>query len=71
VSLAPAAQRKEVKAQLEAIKANPNASASAASSAVPSGTYTTTVNGKKTVLKTSGNGTLTSAPSTTTSATKK
>jgi hypothetical protein len=71
VSLAPAAQRKEVKAQLEAIKANPNASASAASSAVPSGTYTTTVNGKKTVLKTSGNGTLTSAPSTTTPATKK
>ena len=71
VSLAPAAQRKEVKAQLEAIKANPNESASSASSAVPSGTYTTTVNGKKTVLKSSGNGTLTSAPSTTTSATKK
>jgi hypothetical protein len=71
LSLAPAGERKRLKAELEAVKANPNGSASAASSAVPSGTYTTTVNGKKTVLKTSGNGTLTSAPSTTTSSTKK
>jgi hypothetical protein len=65
VSLAPAAQRKQIKTQLEAIKADPNASASAASSAVPSGTYTTTVDGKKTVLKSSGGGTLTSVPATT------
>jgi hypothetical protein len=67
VSLAPASERKRIKAYLESIKANPSGSASSASSAVPSGTYTTTVNGKKTVLKTSGGGTLTSAPATTSS----
>jgi hypothetical protein len=72
VSLAPAGERKRLKAELEEVKANPNGSASSSGSTpVPSGTYTTTVNGKKTVLKTSGNGTLTSAPSTTTSSTKK
>ncbi|HSZ69147.1 MAG TPA: hypothetical protein VK756_02175 [Solirubrobacteraceae bacterium] len=75
VSLAPSGERKRIKAYLEAIKKNPSESAaSAASSAVPSGTYTATVGGKKTVLKSSGGGTLTSVPATTpakTSSTKK
>jgi hypothetical protein len=57
VALAPASERKRVKAQLEAIKLDPNGSSG---TTVPSGTYTTTVGGKKTVLKSSGNGTLTS-----------
>ncbi len=68
VSLAPASERKRIRAYLEAIKKNPNGSAASASTAVPSGTYTTTtVAGKKTVLKSSGGGTLTSVPATTTS----
>jgi hypothetical protein len=67
LSLAPKAQRKEIKTELEAVKANPSESASSASSAVPNGTYTTTVDGKKTVLKSSGGGTLTSVPTTTSS----
>jgi hypothetical protein len=67
VSLAPSSERKRIKAYLEAIKKNPNASAASASAAVPSGTYTATVGGKKTVLKSSGGGTLTSVPTTATS----
>ncbi len=67
VTLAPAGERKRIKAYLEAIKQNPSASPSAASSAVPSGTYTTTVGGKKTVLKSTGKGTLTEVPANTTS----
>lgn len=73
VELAPAGQRKQVKTYLEAIKKNPTGARSAGSAgsaaSVPSGTYTTTVGGKKTVLKASG-----SAPATTstpTSSTKK
>jgi hypothetical protein len=69
VSLAPKGERARIKAYLEGIKKNPNASASsssAGSTAVPSGTYTTTVGGKKTVLKSSSNGTLTSVPANTT-----
>jgi hypothetical protein len=66
LSLAPASERKRIKAYLEAIKKNPSESLSAASSAVPSGTLTTTVGGKKTVLKSNGKGTLTSVPATTT-----
>ncbi len=78
VSLAPASERKRVKAYLASIKLNPSASASAAASASASastsvspgagGTYTATVGGKKTVLKSSGGGTLTAAPATTTPA---
>jgi hypothetical protein len=78
VSLTPAAQRKQVKEELEAVKKNPTATSSSSSStgtAPPSGTYTATVNGKPTVVKSSGNGTLTSVtPSsggTHTTATKK
>lgn len=67
IGLTPAAQRKQVKAQLEAVKLNPNGSTSGSSGAVPNGTYTTTVGGKKTVLKSSGNGTLTSATPTSSS----
>lgn len=67
VALAPASQRKSVKAYLAELKQNPNASASAASTAVPNGTYTTTVGGKKTVLKSSGKGTLTEVPAKSTS----
>ncbi len=65
LSLAPASQRTRLKAELEAIKKSPNG----ASSALPSGsTYTTTIGGKKTVLKSSGHGTLTtSTPTTSTS----
>jgi hypothetical protein len=66
LSLSPASERQRIKVYLEAIKKNPSESLSAASAAVPSGTFTTTVGGKKTVLKSSGNGTLTSAPATTT-----
>jgi hypothetical protein len=68
VSLAPSSERKRIKVYLEAIKKNPNESLNAASTAVPSGTFTTTVGGKKTVLKSNGKGTLTSAPASTTSA---
>ena len=68
LSLAPASERKRIKVILEAIKKNPSESLSAASTAVPSGTFTTTVAGKKTVLKSNGKGTLTSAPATTTTA---
>lgn len=64
VSLAPANERKRIKAELEEVKQNPNATSSSSSS-VPSGTYTATVNGKKTVVKSAGNGTLTEAPSST------
>jgi len=70
VSLAPKSERARIKTYLEAVKKNPSASPSEASKAVPSGTYTTTVKGKKVVLKSSGSGTLTSVP-TTTSSTKK
>lgn len=68
VGLAPTSERKRIKTYLEAIKKNPSVSLSAASTAVPSGTFTTTVGGKKTVLKSNGKGTLTSAPATTTPA---
>jgi hypothetical protein len=60
VNLAPASERKRIKEELEAIKKNPSGSSSS-SSTVPSGTYTATVNGKKTVIKSSGNGTVTAA----------
>jgi hypothetical protein len=70
VSLAPKSERARIKAYLEAVKKNPSASPSEASRAVPSGTYTTTVKGKKVVLKSAGGGTLTSVP-TNTSSTKK
>lgn len=64
LSLTPAADRARVKAELEAIKKSPNGP----SSALPSGsTYTTTVGGKKTVLKSSANGTVTAVPTTSTS----
>jgi hypothetical protein len=64
VSLAPSGERKRIKVELESIKKNPNATSSSGT-APPSGTYTTTVNGKKLVVKSSGNGTLTSAGSAT------
>jgi hypothetical protein len=57
VSLAPASERARIKSYLEGIKKNPTggaASSAATGSSVPSGTYTTTINGKKTVLKASG-----------------
>jgi hypothetical protein len=63
VSMAPVGERKRLKEELEAIKKNPSLGSSSASSAPPSGTYTATVNGKKTVVKSSGNGTLTQVPS--------
>lgn len=68
VSLAPAAERKRVKAALESIKQNPSANASSSSGAtVPSGgSYTTTIGGKKTVLKSNGHGGLTEVPASTT-----
>lgn len=72
VELAPSGERKRVKEELEALKANPSGSSS--SSSVPNGTYTTTVNGKKATFKPSGHGTLTQVPasgSTTGSAGKK
>jgi hypothetical protein len=67
VSLSPAGERKRIKAYLEGIKQNPSGSSSASSAtpAAPSGTYTTTVGGKKTVLKSTGHGTLTSVPAST------
>jgi hypothetical protein len=65
VSLAPAGERKRVKTELDAIKQNPNASASSAASSVPKGTYTATVNGKKALVKSAGNGTVTEVPSST------
>jgi hypothetical protein len=81
VDLAPAGQRKRIKAYLEAIKKNPTGAAGASAAggtgaagsagsaaSVPSGTYTTTINGKKTVLKASGSAPTTSTP---TSSTKK
>jgi hypothetical protein len=62
VSLAPAGERKRIKEELEAVKKNPSGSSSSSSSStVPSGTYTATVNGKKTIIKSSGNGTVTAA----------
>ncbi|HUN78042.1 MAG TPA: hypothetical protein VMU32_03905 [Solirubrobacteraceae bacterium] len=73
-ALAPASERKRVKEELEAIKANPNLGSSSASSAPPAGNLTTTVNGKPTVVKSNGKGTLTEVPkstSTTGSAGKK
>jgi hypothetical protein len=64
LSLTPAADRARVKAELEAIKKSPSGSAGA----LPSGsTYTTTIGGKKTVLKSSANGTVTAVPTTSTS----
>jgi hypothetical protein len=63
VGLAPAADRKHLKTELEELKRNPNATPTGGSS-VPSGTYTTTVGGKTTVLKSSGNGTLTGTAAT-------
>ncbi len=57
VSLAPASERARIKSYLESIKKNPTggtASSAATGTSVPSGTYTTTINGKKTVLKASG-----------------
>ncbi len=56
VSLAPASERARIKSYLESIKKNPSGAASSAATgtSVPSGTYTTTINGKKTVLKASG-----------------
>lgn len=66
LSLSPAGERKRIKQYLEAIKQNPSESLSAASTSVPSGTFTTTVGGKKTVLKSNGKGGLTSVPATTT-----
>jgi hypothetical protein len=73
VALAPASERKRVKAELESVKQNPNATPGAAGSAVPSGTYTTTVGGKTQVLKSNGKGNLTSAtpPAGHTTSTKK
>jgi hypothetical protein len=68
LSLSPASERKRIKQYLEAIKKNPSESLSAASTSVPSGTFTTTVAGKKTVLKSNGKGSLTSVPATTTKA---
>jgi hypothetical protein len=67
LALAPKSERAQVKAFLEAIKKNPSISATEAARAVPAGTYTTTVAGKKTVLKSSGNGTLTVPSKTSTS----
>lgn len=71
LSLVPKAQRAQLKASLEAIKANPSGTSSSATgtsgTSAPSGTYTTTINGKKTVLKASGG---TSTGSSTSSATK-
>ncbi|HVR05618.1 MAG TPA: hypothetical protein VMS02_06215 [Solirubrobacteraceae bacterium] len=60
-NLAPAGERKRIKTELEYIKQNPNGASSSSSgtSSVPSGSITTTVNGKKTVLKSTGNGKLT------------
>jgi hypothetical protein len=59
VSLAPKGQRTRLKTELEAFKKNPTGGARSAGTTssgtpVPSGTYTTTINGKKTVLKASG-----------------
>ncbi len=57
VSLAPASERARIKSYLEGVKKNPTAgaaSSAATGTSVPSGTYTTTINGKKTVLKASG-----------------
>jgi hypothetical protein len=57
VSLAPASERARIKSYLESVKKNPTggaASSAATGTSVPSGTYTTTINGKKTVLKASG-----------------
>jgi hypothetical protein len=64
VSLAPANERKRVKSELEAVKQNPNATPGASGGAVPSGSYTTTVGGKTTVLKSNGKGSLTSTSAT-------
>jgi hypothetical protein len=66
ISLAPKGERKRLKTALESIKKNPTGGATssgstASTTSAPSGTYTTTINGKKTVLKASG-----SAPATTT-----
>lgn len=57
ISLTPKNERARVKASLESVKKNPTggaASSAATGTSVPSGTYTTTINGKKTVLKASG-----------------
>jgi hypothetical protein len=54
LSMAPAGERKRLKAELEYIKQNPSGTSS--SSSVPSSAVTQTVNGKKTVLKSTGAG---------------
>lgn len=57
IGLAPASERARMKTILESVKKNPTggaASSAATGTSVPSGTYTTTINGKKTVLKASG-----------------
>lgn len=76
VELAPAGQRKQIKTYLEALKKNPTANTTTAGATgtssgtpVPSGSYTTTINGKKTVLKASGSAPAGSSPQT--SSTKK
>ncbi len=62
VGLAPAADRKRIKSELEEIKKNPNAPPG--STSVPSGTYTTTQGGKTYTVKPGPNGTLTGQAST-------
>jgi hypothetical protein len=61
ISLVPSDERKRVKTELEELRRNPNGSASSSGSAVPSGTYTTTVGGKTEVLHSNGKGSLTGA----------
>jgi hypothetical protein len=65
VSLVPAAERKRVKEYLASIKLNPNVTPGSAGGTVPSGTYTTTVGGKATVLHSNGKGGLTGTSTTT------
>lgn len=64
VSLVPSVERKRVKEYLASIKQNPNLTPGSSGSSVPSGTYTTTVGGKTTVLKSNGKGTLTGTSAT-------
>jgi hypothetical protein len=66
VSLAPPNERKRVKTALESIKQNPSASPSSGAAVPSGGTYTTTIGGKKTVLKSNGHGGLTEVPASTT-----